>query len=136
MFSYQYLFIIFDLFINAVPYSCCNSQVFDNSDVNLCESYPEFIVVPTLMSDSDIRDASAFRSQRRLPAVTYRHAATGAVLTRSAQPMVGLTQKTSRQDQALLNLYRLHGKTVDPKYVHSFVHSFIYLLHHDCHYFM
>jgi hypothetical protein len=33
----------------------------------------------------------------------------GAVLTRSAQPMVGLTQKNCQEDAVLLNLFRTKG---------------------------
>lgn len=39
----------------------------------------------------------------------------GAVLTRSAQPMVGITGKSSKTDQNLLYYYRLHGRNVDEK---------------------
>jgi hypothetical protein len=49
--------------------------------------------------------------------VTYLHKPTGAVLTRSAQPMVGLAQKNCPEDEKLLNLYRCKGKTLELKYV-------------------
>jgi myotubularin-related protein 1/2 len=81
----------------------------------LCETYPQHIAVPYAFCDEDIREASTFRSRGRLPCVTYRHAATGAVISRSAQPLVGLIQKSSQIDQALLCLYRLHGASLDPK---------------------
>jgi hypothetical protein len=90
-------------------------QIYDNSDWSLCESYPQYIAVPYAFCDEDIREASTFRSRGRLPCVTYRHAATGAVIARSAQPLVGLIQKSSRIDQALLGLYRLHGASLDPR---------------------
>lgn len=47
--------------------------------------------------------------------VTYLHGPTGAVLTRSAQPMVGLGQKNCAADAKLLNLYRCKGKALEPK---------------------
>ncbi len=61
------------------------------------------------MSEGDIVSAAAFRSKNRLPVITYLHRKTGAVLTRSAQPMVGLTQKNCSEDALLLNLYRTKG---------------------------
>jgi hypothetical protein len=83
----------------------------------LSDSYPPFFIVPTEFSDAELYTASAYRSKQRLPVVTYRHTregvATGAVLTRSAQPMVGLTMKLCSADEKLLNMYRLRGKTVD-----------------------
>ena len=56
-----------------------------------------------------------FRSKARLPVVTYLHGPTGAVLTRSAQPMVGLGQKNCAADAKLLNLYRCKGKALEAK---------------------
>jgi len=58
---------------------------------------------------------AGFRSKARLPVVTYLHGPTGAVLTRSAQPMVGLGQKNCAADAKLLNLYRCKGKALEPK---------------------
>lgn len=58
---------------------------------------------------------TGFRSKARLPVVTYLHGPTGAVLTRSAQPMVGLGQKNCAADAKLLNLYRCKGKALEPK---------------------
>jgi len=58
---------------------------------------------------------TGFRSKARLPVVTYLHGPTGAVLTRSAQPMVGLGQKNCAADSKLLNLYRCKGKALEAK---------------------
>jgi hypothetical protein len=58
---------------------------------------------------------AGFRSKQRLPVVTYLHRPNGVVLTRSAQPMVGLGQKNCPEDEKLLNLYRCKGHVVEPK---------------------
>ncbi len=71
-------------------------------------------MLPALMTPDQIKSAAAFRSRGRLPAITYRHPATGAVLTRSAQPLVGLAQKSCPEDELLLNLYRMKGKNHPP----------------------
>jgi hypothetical protein len=93
-------------------------KIFDNSDYSLCDTYPAFLAVAAGQDEAELREASTFRSQRRLPCVTYRHPHSGAVLTRSAQPLVGIRGKSSRTDQQLLHLYRLHGRAVDLKYVY------------------
>lgn len=85
-------------------------NMYNNADYGLTETYPAYIVVPTEMSDDELRAAAAYRSKKRFPVITFRCARTGAVLTRSAQPMVGVTQKTSPADQKLLNLYRTKGE--------------------------
>lgn len=86
--------------------------MFDNSNYSLSDTYPSYLALPRYMDDEQIRTAAAFRSRGRLPAITYRHAKTGALLTRSSQPFVGLIQKKCAEDELLLNLYRCKGKVV------------------------
>eukprot|EP01034_Spumella_vulgaris_P031305 gene31305-38677_t len=88
-------------------------QIFDNSDWRLSETYPRYLALPAGMSEAEIVSAASFRSKNRLPVITYLHKKTGAVLTRSAQPMVGLTQKNCTEDAMLLNLFRTKG--AEPK---------------------
>ncbi len=90
--------------------------MYDNTDYALSDTYPRYLMLPALMSPEQIKAAAAFRSRGRLPVITYRHVATGALLTRSAQPLVGLTQKNCPEDEFLLNLYRMKGKDHPPGY--------------------
>jgi hypothetical protein len=117
-------------FVTCTPMTTCLShhnyarklvpQVFDNTTGRLSDSYPSHVVLPAELSEGDLWTSSAYRSRQRLPVVTYRHtrdgsaSSTGAVLTRSAQPLVGLTMKLCSADARLLNLYRLKGRTADP----------------------
>ncbi len=91
------------------------SQIFDNSDWRLSDTYPRYLALPARMTEAEIVSAAAFRSKNRLPVITYIHRQTEAVLTRSAQPMVGITQKNCAEDAVLLNLYRTKGGLVEPK---------------------
>ena len=59
-------------------------------------------------------DAAQYRSKGRLPVVDFRCATNGAVMCRSAQPLVGLSRKNSEADVQLLNLYRIRGDMNDP----------------------
>ncbi len=88
------------------------NQIYDNSDYALSDTYPSHIALPRYLDDGQIRTAAAFRSRGRLPAITYRHVATGAVLTRSSQPFVGLIQKKCSEDEQLLHLYRCKGRVI------------------------
>lgn len=90
-------------------------KIYDNSSYTLCDTYPIQVVVPSNISDNDLIIAAEYRSKRRLPVVTYLHKASGAVLTRSAQPMVGILSKTCLIDVKLLNLYRSKGGIGIPK---------------------
>jgi myotubularin-related protein 1/2 len=74
-------------------------------------TYPQYLVVPSAIGGEELKQSIKHRSKNRFPAITYRHFKTGAVLTRSAQPLVGLSQHSSAADALLLNLYRVKGIT-------------------------
>lgn len=80
-----------------------------SDDYELVPSYPRTLVIPAPLSDSEIMSAASYRSMRRIPCVTWRCPATGAVLARSSQPMAGITGHTNDADRKLLELLRVHG---------------------------
>ncbi len=84
-------------------------KIYDNSDWKFADTYPKYLAVPAIMTDSDVKEAASFRSKNRLPVITYKSGYSNAVLTRSAQPLVGITLRNSTFDEILLNLYRVKG---------------------------
>ncbi|KAG1756401.1 phosphatases II [Suillus paluster] len=73
-----------------------------NKDHTFSPTYPSRLVVPTRISDSTLRYASKYRSKCRIPALTYLHWANFGSITRSSQPMVGIKQNRSLQDEKLV----------------------------------
>lgn len=73
-----------------------------NKDYSFCPTYPSRLVVPTKISDATLHYASRYRSKCRIPVLTYLHWANYGTITRSSQPMVGLTQNRSIQDEKLI----------------------------------
>ncbi|KAH7889577.1 protein-tyrosine phosphatase-like protein [Phlebopus sp. FC_14] len=73
-----------------------------NKDYKFCPSYPSRLVVPTRISDSTLQYAAKYRSKARIPALTYLHWANFGTITRSSQPMVGIKQSRSIQDEKLV----------------------------------
>jgi hypothetical protein len=73
-----------------------------NRDYALCSTYSAVLPVPGDVSDAMLRHAARFRVRARLPVLSYVHSATGAVLLRSGQPLVGLSQKRCVQDERLV----------------------------------
>ncbi|KAJ2742978.1 phosphatidylinositol-3-phosphatase ymr1 [Coemansia sp. BCRC 34301] len=75
------------------------------TDVNLgfalCPTYPATLVVPARISDTTLTYAARYRSKSRLPVLCYLHA-NRASMTRASQPMVGLKQARSVQDEKLV----------------------------------
>lgn len=71
---------------------------------DLCDTYPQHLVVPAEMSDLKIKAAAAFRSHNRLPVVSWLHRGNGATISRSSQPLVGLKSARSLEDELLVRL--------------------------------
>ena len=65
-------------------------------------TYPALIPVPSAISDNTINYAGRYRSRARIPALTYLHPVNNCTITRSSQPLVGVRQNRSIQDEKLL----------------------------------
>ena len=68
----------------------------------MAPTYPSMLVVPSNISDMTLIHAAKHRSKGRIPVLTYLHWANLATLSRSSQPMVGITQNRSIQDEKLV----------------------------------
>jgi hypothetical protein len=75
---------------------------YEQLDFHLCKTYPSTFFVPSSMTSEDIKQVSKYRSKGRIPALVWRHPYTGAVICRCAQPMSGLTSKSSSLDKKML----------------------------------
>jgi myotubularin-related protein 3/4 len=73
-----------------------------NAEFKLCPSYPRMVLVPACISDDTLQNVASFRSSRRIPAVVWRHKATGAVIARCSQPEVGWLGWRNSKDEQLL----------------------------------
>lgn len=73
-----------------------------NVEFKLCPTYPRLILVPMCITDDTLVEVSAFRSARRIPAVVWRHKASGAVIGRCSQPEVGWLGWRNPKDEQLL----------------------------------
>lgn len=81
----------------------CKWRVTDiNHDYSFCKTYPSFLIVPTTVSDTLLTHAVKYRSQNRIPTLAYFYKNTGASIIRSSQPLPGLTQQRSVQDEKLV----------------------------------
>ncbi|KAG6817807.1 hypothetical protein H0H87_003215 [Tephrocybe sp. NHM501043] len=80
-----------------------------NKDYSFCPTYPSRFVVPTRISDTTLQYASKYRSKCRIPILSYLHWANYGSITRSSQPMVGITQNRSIQDEKLIEaIFQTH----------------------------
>ncbi|KAG7092604.1 hypothetical protein E1B28_008947 [Marasmius oreades] len=80
-----------------------------NKDYSFCPTYPSKLIVPTKISDTTLQYAAKYRSKCRIPVLTYLHWSNYASITRSSQPMVGITQNRSIQDEKLIEtIFQTH----------------------------
>lgn len=86
-----------------------------NAQYAFCPSYPSHMVVPSRISDTTLNYAAKYRSKERIPALTYLHWANHASITRSSQPMVGLKNARSIQDEKLIEAIFTSHHYADPE---------------------
>ncbi|MCJ1307089.1 hypothetical protein MMC25_000735 [Agyrium rufum] len=73
-----------------------------NTDYDFSPTYPALVVVPASISDNTLKFAGRYRSRARLPVLSYLHPVNNCSITRSSQPLVGVRQNRSIQDEKLL----------------------------------
>lgn len=73
-----------------------------NEDYQLCATYPKKLIVPASITDSMLKHGVKYRSKNRFPALTYYYKKSGCSIIRCAQPMVGIKQARSIQDENII----------------------------------
>ncbi|ETP06691.1 hypothetical protein F441_16957 [Phytophthora nicotianae CJ01A1] len=81
-------------------------RLLKNSKFRFSPTYPQLMVVPSLMSEEQLVQSARFRSLARLPVVVWRHPVNKSVLSRSSQPNYGMAGNRSEPDRILLRAYR------------------------------
>jgi len=87
----------------------CNEyfRMVHNEEFKLCSTYPEYIVLPSEISDELIEKVAGFRSRKRIPAIVWKHPKNGALLIRCAQPCVGINMNHCDADAKLLSFLKV-----------------------------
>lgn len=70
--------------------------------------------MPSSISDNTLNYAGRYRSRARIPALTYFHPVNNCTITRSSQPLVGVRQNRSIQDEKLLSAIFLTSRSERP----------------------
>jgi len=73
-----------------------------NKNYTFSRTYPQKLFVPASITDNVLNYAVKFRSKGRIPVLSYIHRKNGMSITRSSQPMVGIKQNRSMQDEKLV----------------------------------
>ncbi|RWS24072.1 myotubularin-related protein 2-like protein, partial [Leptotrombidium deliense] len=70
-----------------------------NENYEVCDTYPQVLVVPSAATDDELKSTANFRSRGRIPVLSWLHPETQASITRCSQPLVGVSGKRSRDDE-------------------------------------
>jgi myotubularin-related protein 1/2 len=90
---------------DARPWTVWNTV---NPSYQTCQSYPAVLAGPATLDEHNpeaqrtIRQCAAFRSEQRLPALTWTSGTDGASLWRCSQPKIGLQGNRSSADELFL----------------------------------
>ncbi|CAI7995962.1 Myotubularin-related protein 3 [Geodia barretti] len=82
-----------------------------NCEYKLCPTYPKLLVVPSSLTEEEMRSAAKFRAIGRFPTIVWRHTRNGAVIARSSQPLVGVLGWRNPEDEKLLHAVSLSCST-------------------------
>eukprot|EP01038_Epipyxis_sp_PR26KG_P007878 gene7878-10694_t len=74
-----------------------------NSQYQLCPTYPSVLVVPSTVEDELLFSASEFRSKCRIPVLCWRSEQNNGTISRSSQPLVGLSNNRNFDDEILIS---------------------------------
>ena len=81
-----------------------------NEKYQICESYPRSLVVPRSISDTMLKHTVRYRSKNRFPALSYFYKENGCSIVRCSQPLVGIKQNRSLQDEKMIEeIFKSNG---------------------------
>uniref|UniRef100_A0A8C6U891 phosphatidylinositol-3,5-bisphosphate 3-phosphatase n=1 Tax=Neogobius melanostomus TaxID=47308 RepID=A0A8C6U891_9GOBI len=75
-----------------------------NSNYDLCDTYPSILVIPTNISDEDIRRVALFRAKHRIPVLSWIHPESQATIIRCSQPLVGPSDRRCKEDERFFQI--------------------------------
>ncbi|VDO37205.1 unnamed protein product [Onchocerca flexuosa] len=78
-----------------------------NDRYDFADSYPALLAIPTtavVEGEDFLQKVGEFRSKQRIPVLSWLHPTSQASITRSSQPMVGVTSRKSAEDERYLQM--------------------------------
>lgn len=81
-----------------------------NEDYTLCSTYPARCIVPMEIDDETLSKVSRFRQAGRFPILSYYHPSKETAILRSGEPLVGTSNRRSKEDERLLKASLTTGK--------------------------
>ncbi|XP_076130407.1 myotubularin-related protein 1b [Alosa pseudoharengus] len=73
-----------------------------NSSYEVCDTYPALLVVPSNISDDELKKVATFRAKHRIPVLSWIHPESQAAIVRCGQPQVGPSDRRCKEDERYL----------------------------------
>jgi len=73
-----------------------------NAGFEICDSYPELLVVPSSITDWELQQVARFRRLGRIPILSWKARDSDVALFRCSQPKVAMASNRSRADEHLM----------------------------------
>uniref|UniRef100_A0A3P9KVT3 phosphatidylinositol-3,5-bisphosphate 3-phosphatase n=1 Tax=Oryzias latipes TaxID=8090 RepID=A0A3P9KVT3_ORYLA len=75
-----------------------------NNSYELCDTYPSTLVIPTNITEEDLKRVASFRARHRVPVLSWIHPESQATIVRCSQPLVGPSDRRCKEDERLLQV--------------------------------
>ncbi|XP_042561526.1 myotubularin-related protein 1-like, partial [Clupea harengus] len=75
-----------------------------NCSYEVCDTYPALLVVPSSISDVELKKVATFRAKHRIPVLSWIHPESQAAIIRCGQPQVGLSDRRCKEDERYLQI--------------------------------
>ncbi|WAQ97882.1 MTMR2-like protein [Mya arenaria] len=75
-----------------------------NEKFDVIDTYPSVFAVPKSATDEFLKQVIVFRSRGRIPVLSWIHPKSQATITRSSQPLVGVTGKRNQDDESFVQM--------------------------------
>lgn len=74
-----------------------------NKGFNVCQTYPEKVIVPKGIGDDYLRIAATFRDGGRFPVLSFVDRKSKSIVIRTSQPLIGPTNRRCVEDEEILS---------------------------------
>ena len=93
-----------------------------NETYGICKNYPSLLVAPSSVSDDELLQSAAFRSEGRLPALSWASKVDAASIWRSSQPKVGMSHSSPADERLLEEIAKAGSGKKSNKVIPTLLH--------------
>lgn len=70
----------------------------------ICKTYPEYVIIPNSVNQSELEGSAKFRTKRRFPGLSYYYKKNGTAIWRSSQNKGGISSRSIKDESMLAKI--------------------------------